>query len=282
MSVENTLSINVGQTFQYEVIVSEFNIAIGNDEFSVNKYVIEDQSFQPNIPINSTYLGIFENKCNYTLSNQYTSLESHMEFTESMYSLYFTSLADFVNKIVFSTALLYLSHKNFYDSPYAKGIPLELLFFFINATQSTWNFLQSFSMTINQEGFTFNEENNILTTSSYQEIANIAYLRIGRFGSLSINSETMSFSNSYSNSMIYAIDKNTGTLCGVRSFGTLEGKMNGHKIKSDAEIHIDLKGFDLPEISLYSTLTRVSTSPIIIFCCSFLVISSIFRIRRRK
>ncbi|NHJ48499.1 MAG: hypothetical protein FK733_12005 [Asgard group archaeon] len=269
----------LGQSFEYEVLTSNLNIKIGLQTFSVDSYQFGSQQFFIGDPftIDVTYtnatIAYYDFKCNnisltsYIVDNRVTR-----EFYFSSYLLEPLTTAH----IIYSTFII---NGDFSYNLYTNGLLLRSLLF-VPANESSWSELQALSDFYNDGYYYTDSFQDLEIISHFNSIDDIVYFECYFQGYSDKTLQTFNQNLFVESCFLIAYNKTNGVLCGYRSFGTTNGRINGDKINCQIELHYEQIDFNLPEFSLYTNTIDSNFITILIF--SFTLFVTIIFIRHYK
>ncbi|MFW9924123.1 MAG: choice-of-anchor S family protein [Candidatus Thorarchaeota archaeon] len=271
MFMTNTHSTNnptslVGETFVYNVIASELNVTLKNQDYFVDSYQYEYQQFPAHTDISMEVTSVDDEDINYTQTVGETSFNTSYPYYPEFYEIFFVGILSHYFGLSYYIAsgisYDYNEFGNFSGSFFASGLAIYLSFF-LPLNDTVWESIEDATIFYNNASNYSN--NNFYHDLSalqftYNEIEGFIYIEGWYSGHLYARDAG---DGDICTNLLLIYEKATGVLYGFHSKGCYDGKLFKNKIRVDYDLHVELADYDMPVLSLFTPL-KVPNSVIIV------------------
>jgi len=237
----------VGDNFTYLVNRSFLYFKIGRSELNVNdRYQFQGLSQSLSTPIILTVVNTTDFLFNYSLSCNFTKQFFSVPNHELVPCIFLASLSNLPFNLLQQAYYEYMEGSPLNSGSLSSGIPIDDRFIFVfPSNESIWNsflnYYNNFSSSINTN------ENYCFKFSSLINDSSLMLFEVFIRKPIVYDTIKMSINTGF----MFAINKTTGVLLGLRVKGAVSGKEAGTRMKGEVDFVLLQGAFSLPELSLY-------------------------------
>ncbi|NHJ48498.1 MAG: hypothetical protein FK733_12000 [Asgard group archaeon] len=271
-------SILEGKTFVYDVVASSIKATVSGKHFSIEAFQLNEIQFSINNFLEMSYTSYDYPFVHFSLSCD--GQDFNFAFIDS--DIWKNVIFDYYMLQSYGIAILFQqafeNTGNLSTSPFAIGLDLKMMLYFVIANQTTWDQFQDLS--IWYASLSLDDPENYVSffsNSTYYELNDIAYFE----GFLQTTDYTSGGHEGTANhGFLCAYNMTNGVLLGFKSKGFFDGKLYGDKTFCETELHIELVDYDLPDYSLFTETIDFTIVYIVTFGSFFFAI--VIVVKRRK
>jgi len=206
-------------TFKYDVITSDFYIKNKREEFSTNKFNLNDQAISTDNQLVVTVTDVNDLRANYTMSSngiEEDYLAAYIDFY-IIAALYW--YIDYNMDWMLYTCYDYEYYGDFNSTTIANGISLTHIMFFVLANETYWDIFRDISDSLNNYVNTYTDF-YLTSSSTCEEIGDILIFESAVY----FEHARVDYEGFSENGFICAYNTTNGVLLGFRSKGTFKGR----------------------------------------------------------